>query len=176
MQRAVSLSHFLLFFTLRSSSEHEFIWSSDQKIKSAKPSVCLGHSVSVSTIYGQENLKEIAGHFDQKAEKKEKTLFDGGTRVWYVSQHQHSSLLWPPLSRTKALSCTLLPNCVPASAGKVTFIMQYMGYEINYSPVHLQTQMFCWHCLTLNTGVQRREDKECLYWVSVCGYICSLLL
>lgn len=60
----VPLGRFLLFFTLRSSSEHEFIWSNDQKIKSAKPSVCLGHSVSVSRIYGQERLKETAGHFD----------------------------------------------------------------------------------------------------------------
>lgn len=62
----VPLGRFPLFFTLRSSSEHEFIWSNDQKIKSAKPSVCLGHSVSVSTFYGQEKLKETAGHFDQK--------------------------------------------------------------------------------------------------------------
>lgn len=58
---------FLLFFILRFSGEHEFIWSSDQKIKSAKP------SVSASAIYGQEKLKKTAGRFNKK---KKKTLCD----------------------------------------------------------------------------------------------------
>lgn len=70
----VPLGYFLLFFTLWSSSEHEFIWSNDQKIKRANPSVCLGHSVSVSTIYGKEKLKETAGHFDQKSPNKKHCL------------------------------------------------------------------------------------------------------
>lgn len=90
------LSCFLLFFTLWSSCELEFIWSYNQKIKSAKPSVGLGHSVSVSIIYSQDKLKETAEHFPPP--KKHKTLFDSSSvHILYVCQHQHSSFfyVWP---------------------------------------------------------------------------------
>lgn len=66
----VPLGCFLLFFSLRSSSEHEFIWSNDQKIKSAKPSVCLGHSVSASTIYSQEGLRKVQDILTEKGKKE----------------------------------------------------------------------------------------------------------
>lgn len=58
------LGRFLLFFTLWSRSEYEFIWSNDQKIKSIESSMCLGNNVSMCKIQGQEKLKEIAGYFD----------------------------------------------------------------------------------------------------------------
>lgn len=48
-----------------------------------------------------------------------------------------------------------LPSCVPAGAGKVTFIMYYMASEISYSAVHL-------HSATCTSRVERREEKESL--------------
>lgn len=52
-----------------------------------------------------------------------------------------------------------LPSCVPAGAGKVTFIMYYMAPEISCSAVHLQQQMCCGHSATW-TGELKGERRK----------------
>ncbi len=113
--------------------------------------VCVWGTVSVWTRFtARKSLRRLQDILSWK--KQNKTLFNSllVEQGFDMSLSTNTVAFYVALSSTKVLSCTLLPSCVPASVGKVTFIIVHgsvHGSEINYSPVHLQTQMFCWHCL-----------------------------
>lgn len=74
-QPTVPQGHFLLFFPLRPRAEHEFIWSNDQKIKSAKPSESLGHSISLYWIQSQESLRNYRIFWVKEEDKESNTVW-----------------------------------------------------------------------------------------------------
>lgn len=141
------LSPFLLFFTLWSSSEHDFMWSNNQKIKSTKFGVYLGHTISVNTFYGQEKLKETAGHFVGKKRKQNKTKKHCLMACWWnmgqicLSAPTQQPFMWPYPQPKSFPAHFFQAVCQPVLERLLS--LQDMGSEINYSPVHLQTQMLC---------------------------------